>query len=191
VGVALPGNVVAYADGFADIRPGVRRLAPSETAFEPDYPEEIPVIPSVPVIWPRGRNFRIVGELGVGDPVLLVCADYDISGWLRSGKLSDPEDAREHSWGHGAVCIPGLIPDVGWSASAPADAAALASVVDAFGNQIAGLTPPTNPAETQAAVAFIIAAFNLAMNGVSFPSGLPSPSPTAGTCASDTLLTDS
>lgn len=188
VGVAIPGNVVSYSNGLASIRPGVRKLVPDEDNPDFDYPEASPVIPSVPVIWPRGKNFQIVGTLDAGDPVLLICADYDISAWMRSGQLSDPEDARGHSWGHGAVCIPGLVPDIGWSASAPTDAAALASKVDAFARAIASLAIPQNAGEALVAIAAVVGAFRAAYG---IPPSPPTAVPATGTVASDTLLTDS
>lgn len=174
--VAIPGNVVSYANGLADVRPGVRKLVPDEDDPEFDYTEAYPVIPSVPVMWPRGRNFQIVGSLGVGDPVLLVCADYDISAWMRSGTLSDPEDARGHDYGHGAVAIPGLVPDAGWAASAPTDAAALASKMDAVFRAQSAIADPTDLASLIVAVKALVAAVK-----VSYPStgGIPSTSTAA------------
>jgi hypothetical protein len=130
--VAMPGNVVSYANGIATVRVGVRRLVPAEDNEYEDVPEELPVIPGVRVMWPAGRGFEIRGTLLPGDPVLLLVCDRDISAWLRSGSVSDPEDSRVHSWGGGVVAIPGLRHDGATFTPAPVDAAALASRVDAI-----------------------------------------------------------
>jgi hypothetical protein len=134
---ALPGTVVSYDDGnsydpprppTALVRPGVHRLVRSENDPNEDEIEILPAIPDVPVMWPRGRGFSFIGSLSAGDPVLLVCCDRDISGWVRTGTPSEPEDARSHSWGH-AVAIPGLVSQA--YTYEPSDALALASKVDA------------------------------------------------------------
>lgn len=127
VAVAIPGVVESYANGTATVRPGVRRLTVDLLDPEGQVTEDLPAIPDVPVCWPRGRNFQIVGTLSAGDPVLLVCCDRDVASWRASGAVSDPLDARHHDWSH-AVAIPGLVPDVA-SFPVPGDAAALASVV--------------------------------------------------------------
>lgn len=128
----LPGTVVTYdaATKTALVRPGVHRRVPSFDDPDEDEIEELPAIPNVPVMWPQGRGFSIVPTVGLlpGDPVLLLCCDRDISGWLRTGVPSEPDDARSHSWGS-AVAIPGLVHDS--YTNAPADALALASLVSA------------------------------------------------------------
>ena len=127
--VALPGIVVSYnpATETATIQPAVNRLLPSVSEPDEDVSEELPAIPDVPVSWYRARGVSIVPPAGLlpGDPVTLLCCDRDISAWLRSGTLSDPDDARSHSWAN-AIAIPGLVPSSN-PFSAPSDAAALAS----------------------------------------------------------------
>lgn len=127
---ALPGVVVSYdADSkTCSVKPAVHRLVPTAYDENEDYVEEIAVIPNVPVAWPCGRNFRVVGTLSPGDSVLLVACDRDISGWRRSGKASEPDSAQKHSWSS-AIAIPGLEPD-GEGFGEPGDAAALASMLD-------------------------------------------------------------
>lgn len=140
--VALPGTVVSYDASTltATIRPGVNRLVPS-IAEDDDEVEELPAIPAVPVCWPVGRGFKFVATLDVGDPVLLVCCDRDISGWLRSGAPADPDDARTHTWAN-AVAIPGLVHQS--YTNAPSDAAALASKVDKLIKVICNTTVPAS-----------------------------------------------
>ncbi len=147
-GGALPGTVISF-NSSADtcvVRPGVNRSVP--VIGEDDYVfEQLPPIYDVPVCWPQGRNFRFNGTLNAGDPVLLVCLDRDASGWIRTGKPSDPDDVRESSWAH-AVAIPGLVPAS--NPFNPTDAAALASKLD---NLIAALkTVKPGPASDTAVV---------------------------------------
>jgi hypothetical protein len=153
VGVALPGTVVSYNAGkqTCSVDPGVHRLVPSEEDEDLDEIEALPTIQDVPVIWPQGRNFNIVGTLSKGDPVLLVCMDRDPSGWMRTGDPAEPDDARTHHWSS-AVAIPGLVPDRNPFPS-PSDAAALASVLATIIGELrtvlntvaAGLTVPLVP----------------------------------------------
>jgi hypothetical protein len=153
---ALPGTVVSYASGKADVRPGVHRRVRSEDDDNEDEIEILPVIPDVPVMWPQGRGFSFIGSLNPGDPVLLICCDRDITGWLASGVPSAPEDARSHSWSS-AVAIPGLVHNA--YTNAPADALALASKLDQIFQSLAppSVVAATNPAQTMALVNLILA----------------------------------
>jgi len=128
-GVALPGIVLSYdsATQTASIQPAVNRWVPDESSPDEDLSEPLPALQSVPVMWPKGRNFSVTGTLAAGDPVLLVCIDRDMSGWRTSGAQSDPQDARLHDWSS-AVAIPGLVPSTS-PFPVPSDAAALASLV--------------------------------------------------------------
>ena len=130
LGVAMPGIVISYDSGTrtASVRPAVNRLVPASDTPDEDVSETIPALQNVPVCWPRGRNFSLVGTLLPGDPILLICMDRDISSWRASGAVSDPLDTRTHSWAS-AVAIPGLMPDAPSFVPAPTDAAALASSV--------------------------------------------------------------
>lgn len=141
--VSLPGIVVSYdsATETATIQPAVNRLLPSVSDPDEDVSEKLPAIPDVPVAWYRARGVSIVPPEGLspGDPVTLLCCDRDISAWSRSGALSDPDDARAHSWAN-AIAIPGLVPSTN-PFPAPSDAAALASLVY---TQLAALTVQVN-----------------------------------------------
>ena len=138
-GVALPGIVLSYdaATQTASIQPAVNRWVPDESSPDEDLSEPLPALQSVPVMWPKGRNFSVTGTLAAGDPVLLVCIDRDMSGWRTSGAQSDPQDARLHDWSS-AVAIPGLVPSTS-PFPVPSDAAALANVLDTLGRSVAAL----------------------------------------------------
>lgn len=182
--VALPGIVVSYnaVTETATIKPAISRLVQTEDEPEEDEPEELPAIPDVKIIWYRARGISIAPPISSpgllpGDPVLLVCCDRDISSWMQSGAVSEPDDYRSHSWGN-AVAFPGLTPTAN-PFPAPADAAALASKVDAIGRYLATAVAATTPAETMAAVNLILLAFK-----ESYPTIL-------STCASTILKVSS
>lgn len=175
VHTALPGIVVSYdpATQTADVRPAVKRLVP--TAEEGEYAAEtLPVVPSVPVLWPRAGLSWFAPELHPGDGVLLVFCESDPTIYLRSGEVSEPADVRRHSMAH-AVAIPGFGPS---SAALPAPAAlgqgaALSGMLDKL---IAVL-------KTAAGDPAVVAALNTA-----FPSIVGSTTPTSATTTASHVL---
>lgn len=105
--VALPGRVEAYDSSkqVADIKPMTKRVA--RDGDDNRLVDELPVIPAVPVVWPRGAGYFICFPLGAGDEGLIVCCDSDLGAWRDSSLISDPGDERRHSLA-GAVFLPGL-----------------------------------------------------------------------------------
>lgn len=105
---ALPGRVESYdaAHQVADVLPLVRAPvleADGETTTEP-----YPVLPCVPVIWPRTGAWFLSLPLAPGDTVLLVCCEAAIDRWRAGdGAPAEPGDLRRHHIAH-AVCFPGL-----------------------------------------------------------------------------------
>jgi hypothetical protein len=59
-----------------------------------------------PVIWPRFGPFVIKGQLEVGDEVVLVCMDRDVSDVVAKGGRQDPRTARRYSMNDSFV-LPG------------------------------------------------------------------------------------
>lgn len=106
--VALPARVQSYdaALQVADVVPLLRRpvVRPDGThAFEAD-----PVVPSVPVVWPRVGAWGLTMALAAGDTGVLLCCDSDVSAWRAgSGDVVDPVNLQRHHLSH-AVFIPGL-----------------------------------------------------------------------------------
>ena len=105
---ALPGRVQSYdaATQLADIVPCVRHPVP-----QPDGTtlcEDLPVIPDVPVLWPRVGAWFFAMTLVPGDTVQLLFNSADIGPWLvGDGSTVNPADLRRHHLAH-AVAIPGL-----------------------------------------------------------------------------------
>lgn len=91
VNTALPGEVTRYdrAAGVVDVRPMIRRAVPDvagETVLE-----DLPVIPSVPVLWPSGGGCSLTLPLAVGDHVQILFNQRDLDHYRSSGgRLADP-----------------------------------------------------------------------------------------------------
>lgn len=106
--VALPGRVVSYDENTqtADVLPLVRHPSP-----QPDgsvAQEDLPVIPSVPVLWMRGGGCFVALPLEPGDGVQLLVNSAAIGHWRAGqGEVTDAGDLRRHHLSH-AVAIPGL-----------------------------------------------------------------------------------
>ena len=90
----------------ADVRPMVKRQVPTDDETG-RIAEELPVIPTVPVIFPNGGDFFISFPLAVGDTGLLVFSERSIQSWRQTGDVSDPGDVCMHDI-ESAVFIPGL-----------------------------------------------------------------------------------
>ena len=108
--VAFPATIKSYdhVNQVADLVPAVRRLVDNgidETADA--VTEELPTLPSVPVMQFKGNGFYLHFPLTVGDEVLCIAMDRDASEWRRTGDVSNPKDQRLHSLAH-CVCIPAL-----------------------------------------------------------------------------------
>ena len=107
--VALPCRVEVYNPALqtADVLPMVRR-AISDSSGNTQH-EELPILPNVPVLFPRGGPFSITWDLAVGDTVLVVFASSAIGKWRESGDIANPGDLRRHDLSHG-IAIPGVAP---------------------------------------------------------------------------------
>lgn len=112
VHTALPGRVKTYdADKqVADVIPMVRGVIFTED--DEAVLEELPVIPNVPVSWPRGGGYSLQFPLAPGDHGLLVFNEACIAQWRVSGEMSEPGDLRRHDLSY-PVFFPGIAPDSG------------------------------------------------------------------------------
>jgi hypothetical protein len=115
VHVALPAKIVTYkpaqeagAPHLADVQPTLIRVFVDDD--DQEVPVEYPVIPDVPVAFPRGGGGFLTFPLKAGDLVLLVFAQRSLDAWLQTdGKTpTDPGDARRHHVTD-AVAYPGLL----------------------------------------------------------------------------------
>jgi hypothetical protein len=104
---ALPGRVQKFdkARNTADIIPQLRRaLERADGTFQL---EDLPIIPDVPIAWPRGGGGSkfITWPLVAGDPVQLIFNERDIGLWREQGEPGAPGDNRCHTLA-GAVAVP-------------------------------------------------------------------------------------
>lgn len=121
---AIPGAIKTYdaAKQTAEVIIQVRSAVPAEDGSI--VAEEPPVIPNVPVQWPRGGGYALHFPLKPGDHVLLVFSEAAIGHWRASGQVADPGDLRRHSIAY-PVAIPGIAPDSRPLTDAPTDEAVL------------------------------------------------------------------
>jgi hypothetical protein len=117
--VSLPGRVEKYypTDQTADIQP---LLGDSYYSEEGESIEEaLPVLPNVPVQFPRSKQFFITFPLAPGDHVTLIFQDRSIEEFVESKGVSLPgtqppstSDVRMHNLSD-AVAVPGFFPRTG------------------------------------------------------------------------------
>lgn len=117
--VALPGKIRSYdtAAQTAEIEIQVRRVIPAAEDTDADAVEAYPILPSVPVLWPRGQRGYLHIPLRAGDGVLVVFSEADLGQWRATGEVSDPGLSTRHGLS-GGVAIPGLH----WQGNPNADA---------------------------------------------------------------------
>lgn len=107
--VAFPAKVTAVdtAANAVTVEPQLPSVVES---LEGDMVlERLPVIDGVPICYPRSSRYGVTFPIDVGDYVLVVCCDRNVSEWLRTASVSDPLDAGIHPL-DGAVAIPGVYP---------------------------------------------------------------------------------
>lgn len=57
---------------------------------------QYPILPDVPIVWPRAGGFALTFPVKVGDECLVVFADRCIDAWWQSGGVQKPMDERMH-----------------------------------------------------------------------------------------------
>lgn len=107
VRVALPGRVESYtaSSQTCSVQPLVYEGLYDETGTR--QTERLPVVSSVPVVFPGSGAFSITWPLQPGDTVLLVFSSSSIDQWIARGGEVDPVDDRRHHITD-AIAIPGL-----------------------------------------------------------------------------------
>ena len=104
VNTCLPGMILSYDAGGQ--RASVR---PMLSVRQPDgREEEMPVLNSVPVIWPRGGGASITLPVRSGDGCLLLFTQRSIDEFKASGQITTPADPRAFDLSD-AVAIMGFV----------------------------------------------------------------------------------
>lgn len=107
---ALPGVVEEYFPDTqrADIKPLIKRRIVHEDGSE--LLEELPIIPDVPIVFPRTNSFFLSFPIAKGDLVQLTFMERSIDNWLAGDGLdTDPDEFRMHDFSD-AVASPGMYP---------------------------------------------------------------------------------
>jgi hypothetical protein len=109
---SMPGVIKAYdpITKLADVQPVTRAPLSDPETGEADS-EDLPVIPNVPVSFPRGGGWHLTFPMAVGDHVTLVFSESETGQWRTTGEVSDPVDHRRHSLGY-PTAFPGAHPDL-------------------------------------------------------------------------------
>ncbi|KAK1548664.1 hypothetical protein Q3G72_022997 [Acer saccharum] len=105
--VALPAKVLAVtAEQTVDVQPLF------QTRFLGKLPQDMANLRAVPVVMPRGADYRISMPVAVGDTGLCVFLDRNMDTFMASNGTQpvDPQDNRAHDLSD-AVFFPGLVPD--------------------------------------------------------------------------------
>lgn len=100
---ALPGRIVAFdaARQVASVQPMI------EQQLMDGSRQPLPMLPDVPVQFPRGGGFVLTFPVKPGDECLLVFNERCIDGWWHSGASSEPLDYRQHDLSD-AVAVMGI-----------------------------------------------------------------------------------
>jgi Phage protein Gp138 N-terminal domain len=126
---ALPGRVVKYdaAKQVADVLPVIKDARPDSDGDTQHF--DIPVIPNVPVQWPRGGQHALHLPLAKGDHVLLVFQESAIGQWRETGDVEEPVDLARFDISY-PIAIPGIAPNANPIADPGSDTEAVLSVGD-------------------------------------------------------------
>jgi hypothetical protein len=112
VRVAIPARVERWDAALqqVDVTPLVRNAYEDEDGTR--QVEDLPVIPNVPVCFPRGKGangkcYSLKFPVNVGSEVLLIFSDKSLDKWLAVGGKVDPADDHAHNLTD-AMAIPGI-----------------------------------------------------------------------------------
>ena len=100
---AIPAKVSKYDSSgpSVEVQPVVKRVYYDGTELS------LPVIVSVPVIFPRTNRFHLSFPIEIEDMVLLIFSERSIAEFLQTNKESTPQNTRKFSLTD-AIAIPGL-----------------------------------------------------------------------------------
>lgn len=103
---ALPGIVqsVDYDAVTCEVQLAIKAPITDENGVQTFV--DLPVLPDVPIVFPRAGGFIITMPLDVGDEVLVVFASRCIDAWWQNSGIQKPMEARMHDLSDG-FAIPG------------------------------------------------------------------------------------
>lgn len=120
VHTALPGKIVTYdaATQTAEIQLQIKRQLRNEDDVV--VSEEMPLLPNVPIAFPRSTTFFVSFPLAADDFVMVIFQESSIDAWRSQGSLIPAGDTRRHTL-TGAVALPCLYPNTAPLAEASED----------------------------------------------------------------------
>lgn len=101
----MPGRVESY--DFTKQKASVLPLI--KKSYKDGKSQSLPVVVSVPVVWPRSSNASMTFPVNKGDYVLLLFSERAMENWLALGGEQIPGDSRKYDLTD-AIAIPGLYP---------------------------------------------------------------------------------
>ena len=106
---ALPGIIqsftIANGSPIASVQPAVKAMMVGNLGAL--SPVNLPLLPHVPVCFPRGGGCSLTFPVAPGDECLLVFSARALDGWWQSGKAQPSTDLRSHDLSD-AVAFVGL-----------------------------------------------------------------------------------
>ncbi len=119
--VAMPGRVTAYdrVTQMASVQPQLGRIQYDEAGKKKNV--LLPVVHSVPVVFPGAGDYSITFPIAVGDLVLLVFSEQTLDRWILKGADETPLDQRRFT-ATDAIAIPGLRSKLQARTNLPTDA---------------------------------------------------------------------
>ena len=108
---AIPCKVESYdaTTQTASVVPQIKNPIKTEDG-EVRY-EEFPVLPNLPVAFPRSTAFYLQFPLAKGDFGLVIFSERSIDEWRESGDITEPSNLKKHPL-QGAIFLPMGYPDV-------------------------------------------------------------------------------
>lgn len=110
--VATPGQIRSYdpETQTADVQPHIRRELRRLSDERERVFDDMPIIPTVPVCFPRFGPWFVSFPIADGDYCLLLVCDQDLTRWREQGRTGDPYMPSSHHIAD-AVAIPGIFPE--------------------------------------------------------------------------------
>ena len=105
---ALPGIIVSFNTDKAGsitavIQPAIKGVIQSQNGTYEAV--NLPVLPDVPVVFPRGGGCTLTFPIQVGDECLVIFSSRCIDGWWQSGGIQLPMDLRMHDLSDGFAIL--------------------------------------------------------------------------------------
>jgi hypothetical protein len=104
----MPARVTAYDEKkqMVEVQPTLKRMIVHSDGTS--QTEQLPIIPNVPLVFPRAGGFFFSMPVEKGDQVMLHFSQGSLDNWLSgSGDVTDTEDVRLHDITD-AIAVPGL-----------------------------------------------------------------------------------